>query len=123
MVSIVTQYYTPFLGYGITGVMSLFATITAFMIPEDIETNIYAQMAKDFERKEIEFIRQEKPDSFKDLDASKDLSFGQIMRLKWHIIKLAFKEKALSRLFIFFIIQGLCMPEFFDFMYKFALDV
>jgi ABC-type uncharacterized transport system permease subunit len=58
--AIVTQYYTPFLGFYFGSIMSAFIGISACFMSNDIETNEYALLGIEMEKIEEEIYMQEK---------------------------------------------------------------
>jgi MFS family permease len=58
--AVVTQYYNPFLGFYFASIMSAFIGISACFISDEIETNQYALLAIEMEKKEEVIYMQEK---------------------------------------------------------------
>ena len=121
--SVCMQYLTPFHGYILSSISATVYTICALFVSDDIETNEQALQAFEMERLEILKIQKEKGLATSESAESRHFSLWQLLVIKFHIVKDSFKHKELQRLAIFFVLQGLLMPNFSDFTFAFAIKV
>lgn len=88
--SFFVQFSTPFNGFIFTGTTTALVTLGAIFTPDEVETNKYAMQARDFEKHEFNFVKQQRPDSFISFSDDKDLTIYQRFIVKFYIIKHCF---------------------------------
>ena len=105
-----TQYLTPYHIFSFTAVLALAITYSGFIANEELETNEFATMRDPLE---LEL-----------LDQSQDgeISFLQVMRLRWNRVLKNLEEPIVRRVFLYMLLVGFT-PSFDSFQYFFVLDI
>lgn len=95
--SVVTEYYTPYLGYQICSIFSAMLTISSLFMNNEVESNEFAKFI-DMEQAYMS------PSSVKFFQEENRLTLMQMLRLKYRIIKSSLQEETSLRFHGFLII-------------------
>lgn len=119
MAALATQENIPRVGFLFGSIVAVIITICGLFITKEVETNKYAlAVSPEQEMYEKQQIRTHSIGMSYEPPSRKS-----ILCFKLKLFKQAVSQPIITKFYIFLILQGLCMPQFLDFDYYFAIDI
>lgn len=104
-----TEYLTPYHIFSFTALLALVITYSGFIANEELETNEFATMRDPLELE------------LRDRSEGGEISFVQVMRLRWNRVLKNLEEPIVRRVFLYLLLVGFT-PSFETFQYFFVLN-